>query len=160
VSRNLSSTTCQFCDGEVALDEPARPITKAEAGRYYETREGYGYAGGLFANATCTVCGAQYLAWVDLSACDGYGSRSYFRKRESDERPFFDLSHRRSFNDEPGEEDLPDWQIRRDALTPAECASLGAVAGTAVRRAPWPRCAKTGRKMYSVYGCDCGDHRA
>jgi len=68
MSRNLGQTNCDFCGGRVSLDEKPRPITREEAGPYYDTHHGYGYAGGIFANATCTVCAAPYLAWVSLAA--------------------------------------------------------------------------------------------
>jgi hypothetical protein len=152
MSRNLGRTACAFCYGEVALDEAPRPITREEAGCYYDTRDGYGYAGGIFANATCSTCGAKYLAWCDLSGCAGYG-----RWGEKG-TPFFDLSHRAAFNDEPAEEDLPDWKIEEATLTVDQCAALSAISGTIKRRSLWPRCERTGKKIFSVYGCRCEQH--
>lgn len=156
MSRNLSSKLCRFCDGEVVLLEPARPITREEAGAHYEAREGYAYAEGLFANATCSLCEAPYLAWVDLSACLGYGRW----ERDRDRSSFYDLSHRRAFNDEPAKDDLPKWRIEEVALTPAQCERLEAFSGTILRRTPWPRCEKTGRKIHLCYGCPCPEHRS
>jgi hypothetical protein len=159
VSRNLGSTWCHFCTGAVALDELPRLIKREEAGAYYATgSDGYGYIGGLFANATCAICGAKYLAWVDLSGCPGYG-RSGFSRWGAGGLLFFDLSHRRAFNDEPDEQDLPDWKIEQVALSADQCSQLDALAGTIMRRRPWPRCEATGRKVYSVYGCPCPEHR-
>jgi hypothetical protein len=160
MSRNLGSTSCAFCNGPVVLDEKLRPITREEAGVYYDTHQGYGYAGGLFANATCSTCGAQYLAWGSLAACAGYGAGAgHLGRSTNDERPFNDLSHRAAFNDEPAEEDLPEWSIRTIELTPEQCVKLEAFSGTIVRREPWPRCEKTGRKVWHSYGCDCDEHR-
>ena len=156
MSRNIGSTICQFCDGPIVLDEAARPITREEAGAYFDTREGYGYANGLFANATCKTCEAKYLAWVDLRACVGYNRYGNWGAQDA---PFFDLSYRDSFNDEPGEKDLPNWKIAVAALTPEQCQRLEAFCGAITRREPWPRCEKTGRKIYSCYGCRCEEHR-
>jgi hypothetical protein len=157
MSRNIGSTTCNFCISAVTLDEAPRPIKREEAGPYYATgRDGYGYAGGIFANATCTRCSAKYLAWIDLSACDGYGRHRNWGDKG---QPFFDLSYRSTFNDEPGEEDLPDWKLDRVELTAEQCMKLEAIAGMIVRRRPWPRCEKTGRKVYHCYGCPCDEHR-
>lgn len=39
MSRNLGRTDCDFCGGLVTLDEKPRPITREEAGPYYETHQ-------------------------------------------------------------------------------------------------------------------------
>ncbi len=130
MSRNLGEISCTFCYGKVTLDESPRPITREECAGYYDTREGYGYAGAIVANATCEDCKAKYLAHVDFSACTGYGSHSYFHKR--DDQPFFDLSHRSTFNDEPYPDDMPDEIIVRKTII--------------AERRPWPRCAGCGEK--------------
>lgn len=155
MSRNIGSTQCNFCGGEVVLIETPRPITRKEAGVYYDTCEGYGYANGIFANGACLTCEAKYLAWVNLSACAGYGQWNRNRLQE----PFFDLSYRATFNDEPDEEDLPEWAIQTVPLTEEQCRKLEVFSGTLKKRKPWPRCEKTGRKVYIVYGCPCLEHR-
>ncbi len=86
MSRNLLNKRCDRCDGIVLCLEDARALRPEEGGVYYE-----GFKDLLFANADCVVCGAQYLAWMHL---DKY---------------HHDLSYRSTFNDEPGEKDLPEW---------------------------------------------------
>jgi len=155
MSRNLGCTFCKFCREMVQLEEQPRPIKPEEAGCYYAMHNGYGYAGGIFANASCPACGAKYLAWVDLSACAGY--RAGWGSRQ--DQAFFDLSFRSSFDDEPGEDDLPDWKLEPMDLTAEQCRKLECFSGTIVRRSPWPRCETTGRKIYYCYGCRCAHHR-
>jgi len=159
MSRNLGRTYCVFCDGQVVLNEKPRPITREEAGAYYDTHQGYGFAGGIFANASCVLCEAKYLAWVSLAGCAGYSSAGHLGQDTDEEHPFNDLSHRAAFNDEPSEEDLPDWLVEKIELTPEQCTKLDAISGTIVRRGPWPRCEKTGRKVWYGYGCPCKEHR-
>ncbi len=115
MSRNLASTDCYYCDGEVVLDEKPRPITKEDYGSYDE------YVGMLVANATCSICEAKYLAWVN---------RSYmYNQPVPDDQPFGDLSFRSTFNDEPGIVDLPTYKIKRIVT---------------YEKTPWPICADCG----------------
>lgn len=154
MSRNLGRTNCYFCYGDVVLVEKPREATRKDAGVYFDTSpEGYGYRGMICAHAECEDCAAKYLAYVDMSKCPGFGH--HYRPRLHDDPAFFDLSFRSSFNDEPGEEDLPDYQIVSVPLTKAQCAALECLPMSVRRCRPWPRCKKTGRKVYSVYGCDC-----
>jgi hypothetical protein len=150
MSRNLGQTNCNFCRGVVKLDEPPREVTKDDVGEYYETRDGYGHAGMIAAKASCVDCGAKYLAHISMAKCVGY---SWPQLRGEGE--FFDLSFRESFNDEPGEKDLPDFEITDSPATPEECALLGAHSAVVRRRAPWPRCPDTGLKIWWGYGCTC-----
>ncbi len=115
MSRNLGSTSCDFCGEKVTLDESPRPITREDAGHCYDTYQGYGHAGMIVANATCSVCEAEYLAWIDQSACAGYGT-SGFPNRPEKEEPFMDLSFRSTFDDEPGIADMPKYAIRREIV--------------------------------------------
>ena len=136
MSRNLSSTCCYFCGGTVTLTERPRPMTQEDCGAYYyETRNGYGYAGAIVAHAICFDCEAKYIAHVDFSACPGYGNSLYFHGR-SDGQPFFDLSFRQSFNDEPGPDDLPNFEFVRV-------------------RQPVPMCPTCGEKMGTYARCKC-----
>lgn len=109
MSRNLCQTECDFCKGEVLLEELPRPITKYEAHRYFGEFEGM-----LVANAKCVDCLAKYLAWVDETTRIKNEWREYYRKGD----PFHDLSFRSTFNDEPGEDDLPKYNIGRIRLGP------------------------------------------
>jgi hypothetical protein len=139
MSRNLCSTSCQRCHSSesdsIVLDEPARPITKAEAGPYLAEYEGL-----LVARATCSVCGARYLAHVDETGRKPYtwpsgnlaGVTHVWRRspRDGDGRLFFDLSFRSTFDDEPGPDDLPPWETpaqMRAALAALRAASRAAV---------------------------------
>ena len=81
MSRNLGRTDCRFCGGEVIDDEAPRPATRDDLGAHYEDQ----YAGMLVAYASCH----EHDRWARGDAA------------------FFDLSHRRSFSNEPAPEDLP-----------------------------------------------------
>jgi hypothetical protein len=111
MSRNLNRTICDFCRGTVQLDEEPRLITREEAGIHYDTRGGYGFAGMICANATCVACGAEYLAWVSLRNCAGYGQHA----NHVEGSPFFDLSFRSTFHDCPGESDRPKRGYKLDS---------------------------------------------
>lgn len=105
MSRNLGHTNCRHCPGDVALIEAARPLTVDDVGEHY-FRE---YEGMIVAEADCLGCGAEYLAWIDQRPITGNWGRLYrgWAQSTRDGEPFFDLSYRSTFNDEPGEEDLP-----------------------------------------------------
>jgi hypothetical protein len=132
MARNLCRTDCYFCEGDVVLIEEEREIRESEAGVYFKE-----YVGMLVANAVCNDCNAKYLAWTLAPA--GW-SGSWGRNRIRSEAPAaFDLSFRSSFNDEPGEADLPDYQIIR---TPT--------------KRPWPyRCGKCGGKLLAAQDSWC-----
>lgn len=102
MSRNLLRTDCHRCQGAVTLTGPAHPITREEGGVYIDE-----YKGMIVADATCSVCGALYLAWVN-GRPDWMLGHLAPRNRPSD-APFVDLSYRSTFNDEPGAGDLPPW---------------------------------------------------
>ena len=108
MSRNLGSTSCRICNGDVTLEEAPRPITVGETGRYSSE-----YLGRLIvANARCS-CGAKYLAWVRLTGSFGHLTNDR-------NEPFVDLSFRVAFNDEPAAEDLPPPEILKQ-VHEAEC---------------------------------------
>lgn len=106
MSRSIGQTECARCNRAVATTGPDRPITRDEAHGYFEEFEGL-----LVADAKCENCGALYLAWVDsttrLRPAVVFGLDL---SQEKGDNPFFDLSYRSSFNDEPGEGDLPPYQ--------------------------------------------------
>lgn len=106
MSRNLCKTLCAFCEGTVKLEEAPRPITRAYAGAYFEEYEGM-----LVANASCVDCCAKYLAWVDERSRVRPGRYSRLCAGGDDDRTHFDLSHRSTFDDEPGKEDCPLYTI-------------------------------------------------
>lgn len=134
MSRNIGSTSCEFCPGAVVCEEAPRPITRKEAGPYFEEYEGM-----LVADAECKDCCAKYLAWLK-SAPRGY--QESVRVDDSGRLLPFDLSYRSTFNDEPGEADLPKYTIEVMYL-----------------RKPFPTCAECGKRIYSCYGCQCGKRR-
>ena len=102
MSRNLGRTDCYFCNSDVELLEQPRPVTVEEVRPYEEY-----YVGMLtVANAWCPQCEAKYLAWVDHSGANGH-----MRRTPDDDRLFVDLSFRSSFNDEPGFDDLPKYNV-------------------------------------------------
>lgn len=105
MSRNLSETGCYFCGGEVRLVEAPRPITREDCGGYFPEYEGM-----TVAHAECPDCLAKYTAWVDERA---RVKRHAWYRAPSADQPFTDLSFRSSFDDEPGKEDLPEFEVRR-----------------------------------------------
>lgn len=125
MSRNLCQTDCEFCKGVVTLDEQARSITEAETGPYFPE-----YRGMLVANATCRQCRAKYLAWVDDRPT---GKPWSTHAGDGNKLGFFDLSFRAAFNDEPADEDMPEFEI--------EMVST---------RTPWPRCKCGGNLHYAT----------
>lgn len=136
MSRNLGSTCCYFCGETVKLDEPPRPITREDAGIYYDTRDGYGYAGMIVANASCTVCEAQYLADIDKSACAGFSSWQSWQVALQEGQTHRDLSFRSTFNDEPGIADMPKYKISWQPIKVA-----------------WPTCEACGKPTYQDGSC-------
>lgn len=101
MSRNLGQTNCYYCPGEIKLVESPRTITKEEMGGYSQFTEM------IVANAECATCAAKYLAWIEIPG------DTYLTRRPNDTREFSDLSFRSTFNDEPGEDDLPDVIVSR-----------------------------------------------
>jgi hypothetical protein len=86
------------------VEEGPRLITEKEAGVYFDE-----YQGMRVANAACGHCAAQYLAWLDHRP-PAY--RRDWREEYAFEDPTVrDLSFRRSFDDEPSEEDMPRFRI-------------------------------------------------
>ncbi len=108
MSRNLATQTCYFCDTYPVLEEEPRPITKDDAGVYYDD-----YQGMLVANAHCPQCLAKYLAWVKEGAHfrEKYGGRESVLADYGDEATHIDLSFRSTFNDEPSEDDIPEYEV-------------------------------------------------
>lgn len=104
MSRNLGCVSCYYCPSEVITVEKARPITSKEAGGYYTE-----YNGMMVANAECPACLAQYLAWCAPPP----GGRS---TNAGHTETHYDLSFRSSFNDEPGERDLPRYNIAKQLV--------------------------------------------
>lgn len=99
MSRNLCRTDCRYCQGAIFLIEPWRPITRDDCGPYFDEYEGMPVAA-----AECEACEAKYLAW------------GWHGRRESTFEPagtVCDLSFRSTFDDEPGADDLPKWDVRR-----------------------------------------------
>lgn len=101
MSRNLGETTCHFCDHDLVMTGPRRPIDQTDAGVYFNE-----YNGMIVRDAECPCCLAQYLAWVEPAP----GGR---QSQPSNFSTHYDLSFRTTFNDEPGERDLPRYCVER-----------------------------------------------
>ncbi len=100
MSRNLCTTTCYYCTHNVVMIGPKRPIAVEDCFVYFSE-----YQGMIVQDAECPCCLAQYLAWVTPAP-------KYTRTTGDDEcTTHFDLSFRSTFNDEPGERDLPRYAI-------------------------------------------------
>jgi len=88
----------------------AHPITTDEAGVYFAEFEGM-----LVANASCAQCGVLYLAWVDqrprVRPCPFAAEWPHQRGLA-----FQDLSYRRTFNDEPSDDDVRDYVRWRERM--------------------------------------------
>ncbi len=136
----LMRTDCKICEGEVALEEAARPILATECEGF--EREHVGLL--TVANAKCRVCDALYLAWVKhANATTGRPidrSRpfvpSWLANNNGD--PFVDLSFRHSFSDLPSSRDLPSVARLREihhAEMRAQAAEYRADAADMVRSA-------------------------
>lgn len=122
MSRNLCRKDCHFCGGVVVLEERPRPITKEDAGVYFDDYEGM-----VVANAHCEDCEALYLAWVDETKRLKYAS---FARQMYEGDTHVDLSYRHAFDDEPDDEDLPKFEMIRVRREIPVCTACG------VRRAP------------------------
>jgi hypothetical protein len=130
MSRNLCRTDCKYCPGEVVLVEQPRVLTPKEGGTYH--------TGMLAANAECSACLAQYLAWCSSPPGSNWETRN-------NEKGFYDLSFRHSFNDEPSDRDLPRYKVEArlvrvglfaDESAYAELGTLCSRCGGHVLRSP------------------------
>jgi len=101
MSRNIGQRNCYFCPSPVVLKEAERPVNERDVGGYYTEYEGM-----LVADAECPACLAKYLAWVT-----GPKGSSWNSLPREEGQTHVDLSFRSTFNDEPGEEDLPRYKV-------------------------------------------------
>jgi hypothetical protein len=101
MSRNLCQRNCYFCPGDIKLLEAPRPITKEDCGVYFKE-----YDGMLVAHAHCVACLAKYTAWVTGPAGSNWNSVP-----REEGQTHVDLSFRSTFDDEPGEDDLPRYKV-------------------------------------------------
>ena len=98
MSRNLAQTNCNSCPSpRVLLVEAPRLMTTDEYGVYSS------YAGMTVANAECQLCGAKYIAWIS----------GPFAHHWDPDAEYSDLSYRSSFDDDPGVDDLPRYEVER-----------------------------------------------
>lgn len=110
MSRNLCRTDCYFCQADVLLVEEPRPATEKDVFCYMDEYEGM-----LVANAECPECKAKYLAWVDERPRTSPLYHLHDRW-PTGEATHVDLSFRSTFDDEPGVEDLPMYEIKVQIL--------------------------------------------
>lgn len=103
MSRNLCMTSCHVCSGEVRCTEEPRPATEADCGVYWREKSRQDF---WVAFAECVDCETKYLAWCAWTFVMPYGIEEH-RDSRNLHPPFFDLSYRSSFNDEPGGDDIP-----------------------------------------------------
>lgn len=102
MSRNLARTSCRRCDGKVIVTGP----------RYVLPNDHFACPAMTVADAECQRCRARYTAWIGytvLTPVGQYGSREVDKELVR-EHGFFDLSFRSTFNDEPGDDDMPPYQ--------------------------------------------------
>jgi hypothetical protein len=118
MSVNLCDNKCHIC---------GMPAIKVTGERYQGQQKRKGYDNHWFADAECQVCGTKYTAWLSshhdnliagvCSARNNPYHADWFAKHDecfgclSCDADFFDLSYRSTFNDEPGDEDLPDFPV-------------------------------------------------
>ncbi|MFA5187808.1 MAG: hypothetical protein WC460_00415 [Patescibacteria group bacterium] len=108
MSRNLGATACVHCEHPVELLEEPRPITEKEAGVYFDNK----YKGMLVAEARCPICLAKYLAWIDdTNSILVRREPEKYSPRKADYGKVFDLSYLSTFDDEPGDDDLPIYDV-------------------------------------------------
>lgn len=131
MSRNLCSQSCGACGGEVIKTSENRRATTSDVKAHDS------YVGMLVADAECSECGAKYLAWVDIRGSQHYEMyKGHYMNEVFDLDEFKDLSYRSSFNDEPGEADLPvryPWRCFARAMSEA----LVGVSKAMVASAEW-----------------------
>lgn len=97
------SGVCVFCEHAVQTLEPPRLATAADVFCY-----AHEYRNLWCAKAECPACGARYLAWLN---------NPWERPRGGPSLPngeVHDLSHLSTFDDEPGDDDLPRWRVERE----------------------------------------------
>ncbi len=95
MSRNLCATECQQCGSRVKITGPSYKYNYCDSWSV------------LLADAECEICGTQYSAWTGPTS--DHMDRDI--NRDLVERGFYDLSYRSTFNDEPGDDDIPAKQI-------------------------------------------------
>lgn len=93
------------------MTEEPRDLTPEDAGRYFDEFEGM-----KVADAICPACQAEYLAWVEPSENHRETNvpDSSVEIPIEEEKDFYDLSYRTTFNDETfSPKDLPKYQVKK-----------------------------------------------
>jgi hypothetical protein len=109
VSRNLGRSNCRFCSGAVKCIESPRHVTVDDTSTsYFADCDGL-----IVARAECEDCVGKYLAWLSTPKSWGrYRPEDANVQLDEELVPIIrDLSFRSTFNDEPGEDDLPLYEI-------------------------------------------------
>lgn len=99
MSRNLACVDCDQCHAEVNLTGKPYPFA----------RNWPEYDGMIIADAECSECRTRYTAWIGRPYPAGMNNLR--------ERGFYDLSYRSTFNDEPGDSDLPPFGVDYLSIT-------------------------------------------
>lgn len=108
MSRNIGKTNCNRCPApRVALLEVPRLITEKDAGIHYQEFHGL-----YVADAECPLCGARYLAWIDWPKGPSHWHRNHCRS----DGDYTDLSYRSAFNDQPGADDMPRFEMEVETI--------------------------------------------
>lgn len=112
MSRNLLSTCCNQCGADcVRMTGPVRDISAEDARAYLNE-----FRGLRVADAECAWCRTKYLAWVSPQRVHRYWPFRAGHDMDPDGADgFYDLSYRSTFDDEPGEADLPAGGVERVA---------------------------------------------
>lgn len=102
MSRNLGRTDCDRCG-----------LSDFTLGEVYSLPDDHWCCPSMeVRDVTCKVCGAAYTGWAGpVGGLGPFGGPTYgaaeWEKAEVERLGFYDLSYRSTFNDEPGEEDVP-----------------------------------------------------
>ena len=133
MSRNIGYARCKYCGSDVVLDGNPHPATPDEV---------WGeYLGMIIENAECPECKAKYMAWRHWEHRD----TDYWANPDwAENKKIMDLSFRSSFNDEPGDDDLPDFVFEELIYFVKHKA---------------PNYKQCGKRRVGGYGCFCRDPR-
>lgn len=99
MSRNCGTAGCYACDGRLRVDGAAQSFTALFPASSMRGE----YGGHDFVPLVCEDCEAKFLGWVTRNTGAG--------EAEDGGITWYDVSWRSSFNDEPGPDDIPKWDV-------------------------------------------------
>lgn len=118
MSRNLARTDCYFCHStDFRIESPTMSWKDYAKGKYFEKPYGSDYGSMTVAIVTCSLCEAKYVGWCNDLRIDNWrrtpgGGATLIDTTPSSAEDFNDLSFRSTFNDEPGDLDLPVFRVK------------------------------------------------